>query len=85
MELFRRIGFQPADKRDSQIALTAALNSWMVLMTALLIWSLYNLIAAGTLGLPFILLGLGLVIYFGTTVLLRGRNSQGDQDLGVED
>jgi hypothetical protein len=53
---------------------TAARVSWLVTMVGLLIWSLVEFFARGELGVPFILLSLGLAVFFGSLLIIRNIN-----------
>jgi hypothetical protein len=79
MDLMKKFGFRSADEMDLHIALNAVRASWIVLMISLLTWSIFELIRAGKLTLPFILLSIGLAIYFGTILYLRKKFSSGNQ------
>jgi hypothetical protein len=73
------LGFREADEMDIHIALAAIRTSWIVIVVALLIWSLYNFFTKGLLTAPFILLSIGLTIYFATILYMREKLSNANQ------
>lgn len=77
MGLMKNLGFRSAGEMDLPIALTAARTSWIVIMILLLIWSFYDFIRAGKLTSPFVLLSIGLAIYFTTILYLRKKLGSG--------
>ncbi len=77
MKLLEQLGFRNADEMDIHIALVSVRTSWIVLIIALLVWSLNDLIVWGELSLPFILLSLGLAIYFITILTMRSKLGNG--------
>lgn len=80
MNILKRLGFRKADEMDIHIALVSAHTSWIIIITALLIWSLYIFISDGTISPSFIFLGLGLAVYYGTIIYMRGKLGNGNQE-----
>ena len=75
MDLMKKLGFRKADELDIHIANTAVRTSWILTMTVLLVWSIYKFIEGGSIPPAFIVLGLGLVVYFGTILVMREKYS----------
>ena len=80
MDLIKKLGFRKADEMDIHIAHVAVRTSWIVIIIALLVWSLYNFIRGGTISPSFIPLSLGLAVYFATTIYMREKLSDGNQE-----
>lgn len=59
MEMIRRM-----DEMEMSINLKSVRITWVYGLSFLLVWSAYNVIRTGNLGLPFILLASQLVIYY---------------------
>ncbi len=78
MKFLKKLGFRDADEMDMHIAIRAAHTSWVVVIIALLIWSFYDFFTKAKLTEPFIILSIGLVIYFVTILHMRKRLSSGD-------
>jgi hypothetical protein len=76
----KKLGFREADEMDSHIAFVAVRTSWIVTLVALLVWSIYDFFNEGTLTPPFILLSIGLAVYFLSTLYLRGKLGTGNQE-----
>lgn len=79
MKLLQRLGFTKADEIDRHIALFAARSSWLVIMSALLIWSIYDVITKQTITMPLSILLLGGMIYFSTDLYMRSKLNSGYQ------
>jgi hypothetical protein len=79
MNLLHRFGFSKSDEMDIHIALSAVRLSWLVVMVALLIWSIYDVATKLTMTLPFDILLLGLLIFFSTDLYLRRKLSSGNR------
>ena len=77
MGSMKNLGFRRADEMDLHIALRAVRVSWIIIMASLLVWSLFDFISTGNLTLPFILLSLGLAVYFAMILYLRKKLSNG--------
>jgi hypothetical protein len=77
MDLMKNLGFRCADETNLHIALIAVRTSWIVIVVSLLIWSFFDIIRAGKLTSPFILLNIGLAIYFITILYLRKKIGSG--------
>lgn len=74
------LGFREADETDIYSALIAVRTSWIVIVAALLTWSLYNFFTKALLTEPFILLSIGLAIYFATHLYVREKLSDANQE-----
>ena len=79
MKLLQRLGFTKADEMDIHIALFAVRSSWLVTMIALLIWSIYDVIAKHTITMPLNILLLGGIVYFFTDLYMRRKLKGGYQ------
>ena len=77
MKLLQRLGFSKADEMDIHIALFAVRSSWLVVMIALWVWSIYDVVTKQTLTIPLTILLLGLFIYFSTDLYMRRKLSSG--------
>jgi hypothetical protein len=77
MNLAERLGFRKADEMDISIALVAVRSSWIVLMIALLIWSLFDVVAKQTITMPLNVFLLGGFVYFSTDLYMRRKLSGG--------
>ena len=77
MKLLQRLGFTKADEMDIHIALFAVRSSWIVIIIALMIWSIYDVVTKQTITLPLIILLFGLVVYFFSGLYMRKRLSDG--------
>jgi hypothetical protein len=77
MNLLRRLGFRKADELDMQIALFSVRSSWLVVLIALWIWSLYDIVVKQTLTMPFIILMIGVIVFFSTDLYMRRKFSSG--------
>jgi len=75
MKLLQRLGFRQADEMDIHIALFAVRSSWIVIMIALLIWSIYDVVTKGTITMPLNILLLGGFVYFSTDLYMRKKLS----------
>lgn len=71
MMFLREPGPEEKNLREIQAAVRM---SWLVTMVSLLIWSLVDFFMRGELGVPFILLSLGLAVYFGSLLVIRNKN-----------
>lgn len=79
MKLIQRLGFRQADEMDIHIALFAVRSSWLVIMIALLVWSIYDIVTKGTITLPLTILLLGGIVYFSTDLYVRKKLSSDNQ------
>jgi hypothetical protein len=73
MQLMKRLGFRRADEMDVLIALSAIRLSWLVVMVALLVWSIYGVVRAHEFTTPLLVLMLGLFVYTSTDLYLRRK------------
>lgn len=80
MDLMKKLGFRKADEMDLHIEHIAVRTSWLTIVIALLIWSLYSFIKEGVLSPSFIPLGLGLAVYYTTIIYMREKLSDGHQE-----
>ncbi len=75
MNLLRRLGFRKADEMDIHIALIAVRASWLVMLVALIIWSIYDAAITQSITIPFIIFLLGLLVYSSTDLYVRRKLS----------
>ena len=75
MKLVQRLGFRQADEMDIHIALFAVRSSWLAIMVALLVWSIYDIVTKGTITMPLTILLLGGIVYFSTDLFMRKKLS----------
>lgn len=80
MKLLQRLGFRKADEMDIHIALFAFRSSWMVIMIALLIWSIYDVVTKVTITMSLNILLIGVIVYFSTDLYMRKKLSGGYQE-----
>lgn len=73
MHLIKRLGFSRADEMDVQIALSSIRLSWLVVMLALLVWSVYSVATVHELTTPLVVLMMGLFAYTSTDLYLRRK------------
>jgi hypothetical protein len=81
MKLLQRLGFMKADEMDIHIALFAVRSSWIVIIIALMIWSIYDVVTKQTITMPLSILLLGGIVYFFTDLYMRRRLSGGYREL----
>ena len=79
MKLLQRLGFRKADEMDIHIALFAVRSSWLAIMIALLIWSIYDIVTKGVITMPLNILLLGGIVYFSTDLYMRKKLSDGNK------
>lgn len=79
MKLLQRLGFMKADEMDIHIALFAVRSSWIVIIIALMIWSIYDVVTKQTITMPLNILLLGGIVYFFADLYTRRRLSCGYQ------
>ena len=79
MKLLQRLGFMKADEMDIHIALFAVRSSWIVLIIALMIWSIYDVVTKQTIKMPLNILLLGGIVYLFSNLYTRRRLSCGYQ------
>lgn len=84
MKLLQRLGITKSNEIDIHIALFAVRSSWLVIMMALLIWSIYDVITKRTITMPLNILLLGGIVYFSTDLYMR-RGLNSGYRLGVRD
>ena len=77
MKLLQRLGFMKADEMDIHIALFAVRSSWIVIIIALMIWSIYDVVTKQIITIPLCILLFGLIIYFFSSLYMRKRLSDG--------
>jgi hypothetical protein len=75
MKILQRLGFRKADELDMHIALFAVRSSWLVIMIALWIWSIYDVVTKQTVTMPLTILMLGILVYFTTDLYMRRKLS----------
>jgi len=80
MKLLKKLGFMETNEMSDRINFVAVRSSWIIVMVALLFWSLYDFFNERTLTQPFILLSIGLVIYFAIILYMRGKIDHGKQE-----
>jgi hypothetical protein len=80
LKYLEKIGFRKTNESDRHIANIAVKTSWIVVVLALLGWSLYDLFSLGNISTPFIILSLGLAVYFFTMLYFRNQMSRADSD-----
>ena len=80
MKFFQRLGFRKSDELDMRIALIAVRSSWVVVMLALLAWSIYDFVTKATLTIPFSILTFGLIVFYATDLVMRKKYNSGYQE-----
>jgi hypothetical protein len=80
MKFLQRLGFTKADEMDNHIALVAVRSSWLVVMLALWVWSIYDGITWQTITLPLTILTLGIFTYFTVALYMRRKLSRGHRE-----
>ena len=80
MKLFQRLGFMKADEMDIHIALFAVRSSWIVIIIALMIWSIYDVVTKQTITMPLSILLLGGIVYFSAYLYTRRSLSDGNRE-----
>lgn len=79
MNFFERLGFRKADEMDIHMALIAVRSSWLVIVIALLIWSIYDVITKATITMPLSIVLIGVIVYFSTDLYMRKKLGGGHQ------
>lgn len=69
----KNFGFRNGNNIDHHVAFVAVRTSWIVLILALLTWSIYDVIRQGSLTPPFLLLSVDLAVYFATSLYMRKK------------
>ncbi len=77
MKLIQRLGFAKPDEMDLHIALVSVRTSWLVVMIALWIWSLYDVVTQKTVTMPLTILVLGVIAFFSSDLYMRRKLSGG--------
>jgi hypothetical protein len=80
MKLFQKLGFTKADELDQHIALCSVRLSWLTVMLALFIWSVYDVIMTHTITMPLTVFFLGIISFFSTDLYLRRDLSSDRQE-----
>ena len=80
MKLLQMLGFMKANEMDTHIALFAVRSSWLVIMIALLVWSIYDVITKQTITMPLTILLLAGIVYFSTVLYMRNKLNRGSQN-----
>jgi hypothetical protein len=80
MKFLRKFGFRKSDEMETLNALIAVRTSWIVIIIALLIWSLYDFFVDQILSPAFLLLSVGLMIYFLITLYMSSESGSGNPE-----
>jgi len=80
MNIFEKLGFKKADEMDLHIALIAVRSSWIVMLIALLAWSIYDAVTELSITMPLIVMALGLLVYYSVTLYVRNKLSNENQE-----
>ena len=78
--LYVLAGFMKADEMDVHIALFAVRSSWIVIIIALMVWSIYDVVTKQTITMPLSILLLGGIVYFFADLYMRRRLSDGNRE-----
>lgn len=73
MNLFKKMGFGKADEMETYISYLALRLEMLVVMTGLIVLSFYEYLKTGILGLPFLLMSLGVIVYFSAILYFKRK------------
>ena len=79
-EFFKRLGFRTADEMDGHITRVSVGWSWLVMLVNLLGFGLYGVIRRGEINVSLMILSVGLAVYFGVMLYMRGKLYDGPQE-----